>query len=134
MATVWNLACIAFCPEGLDVHGYSIQVSVYNILFFFLLNYRILVITWDLWNQIGCPSILMTITIFSDFFVFVRNIHMYLNKRVMPGSFHIRSVLIGVEYRNSHWTLDVYLCFAIWKGPIQSKVIYIFVTYGLASL
>jgi hypothetical protein len=30
--------------------------------------------------------------------------------------------------------LDVYLLFAIWMGPIQSKLIYIVVTYGLASL
>jgi hypothetical protein len=30
--------------------------------------------------------------------------------------------------------LDVYLLFAIWMGQIQSKLIYIFVTYRLASL
>ena len=49
---------------------------------------------------------------------------------LMSGSCHIRSVLIGVKYRN----LDVYLLFAIWIGQIQSKLIYIFVTYGLATL
>ena len=30
--------------------------------------------------------------------------------------------------------LDVYLLFAVWMGPIQAKLIFIFVTYGLASL
>ena len=39
----------------------------------------------------------------------------------MSGSSHIRSVLIGVEYRNYRLTLDVYLLFAIWMGQIQSK-------------
>jgi hypothetical protein len=53
---------------------------------------------------------------------------------LMRGSSHIRSVLIGVEYRNCHQTLDVYLLFAIWMGQIQSKLIYIFATYELASL
>ena len=48
----------------------------------------------------------------------------------MSGSSHIRSVVIGVEYQ----TLDVYLLFATWMGQIQSELIYIFVTYGLASL
>ena len=48
----------------------------------------------------------------------------------MSGSSHIRSVRVDVEYQ----TLDVYLLFAIWSGQIQSKLIYIFVTYGLASL
>ena len=52
----------------------------------------------------------------------------------MSGSSHIRSALIGVEYRNYHRTLDVYLLFAIWMGQIQLKLIYIFVTYGLATL
>ena len=51
----------------------------------------------------------------------------------MSGSSHIQSVLIGVAYRNCRQTLDVYLLFAIWMGPIQSKLIYIFVTYGLTS-
>jgi hypothetical protein len=41
--------------------------------------------------------------------------------RLMSGSSHIRSVLIGVEYRNCCQTLDVYLLFAIWMGQIQSK-------------
>ena len=53
----------------------------------------------------------------------------------MPGgSSYIRGVLIVVEYRNCRRTLDIYLPFAIWMGQIQSKLIYIFVTYGLASL
>jgi hypothetical protein len=46
---------------------------------------------------------------------------------------HIQNVLIGIEYQNCRRTLDVYLLFAIWIGPIQSKLIYIFETYGLAS-
>ena len=50
------------------------------------------------------------------------------------GSSHIQSALIGVKYRNCRPTLDVYLLFAIWMGQIQSKLIYIFVTYGLARL
>ena len=41
----------------------------------------------------------------------------------MRGSSHIRSVLIGVEYRNWCQTVDVYLCFAIWIGQIQSKLL-----------
>ena len=52
----------------------------------------------------------------------------------MSGSSHNQSVLICVEYRNYCQTLDVYLLFAIWLGQVQSKLIYIFVTYGLASL
>ena len=32
--------------------------------------------------------------------------------KCMSGSSHIRSVLIGIEYRNCHQTLDVYLLFA----------------------
>ena len=52
----------------------------------------------------------------------------------MSGSSHIQSVLIGVEYRNCRRTLDIYLFVAIWMGQIQSKLICIFVTYGLTSL
>ena len=52
----------------------------------------------------------------------------------MHGSSHIQSILIGIEYRNCPRTLDVYLPFAIWMGEIQSKLIYISVTYGLAIL
>ena len=53
---------------------------------------------------------------------------------IMSGSSHIRNVLIGVEYRNCCRTLDgFFLLFAIWMGQIQSKLIYIFVTYELAS-
>ena len=54
---------------------------------------------------------------------------------VMPGdSSYIRGVLIGVEDRNCRQTLDIYLPFAIWMGQIQSKLIYVFLTYQLASL
>ena len=52
----------------------------------------------------------------------------------MSGSSHIRCVLIGVEYRNCRRTLDVYLLFAFWVGQIQSKLIYMFLTYRLARL
>ena len=52
----------------------------------------------------------------------------------MSGSSHIQSVLIGMEYPNCHRTLDVYLFFAVWMGQIQSKLIYTYVAYGLASL
>ena len=48
----------------------------------------------------------------------------------MSAESHIPSVLIGVEYQNCCRTLDVYLHFTIWMGQIQSKLIYIFVTYG----
>ena len=60
-------------------------------------------------------------------------VNLQTRSRIMCGSCHIRNVLIGVEYRNCRRTLDVYLLFAIWMGPIQSKLIYIFVTYGLAT-
>ena len=40
----------------------------------------------------------------------------------MRGSFHIPSVLIGVEYQNCCHTLNVYLGFAIWIGQSQSKL------------
>ena len=53
---------------------------------------------------------------------------------LMSSSSHTRSVVIGIEYQNCCRTLDVYLLFAIWMGQIQSKLIYIFVTYELASL
>ena len=46
----------------------------------------------------------------------------------MRGSSHIWSVLIGVEYRNC---CDVYLCFAIWIGQIQSKLLNELVTNEL---
>ena len=52
----------------------------------------------------------------------------------MSGSSHIRSVLIGIEYQNYCQILDVYLLFAIWVGQVQLKLIYVFVTYGMASL
>ena len=47
---------------------------------------------------------------------------------------HIPNVVIVVECQNYCQTLDVYLLFAIWMGRIQLKLIYIFVTYGLASM
>ena len=49
--------------------------------------------------------------------------------QLMSGSSHIRSVLIGVEYRNCRRTLDVYLLFAILLGQIKSKLNYRLVTY-----
>ena len=58
----------------------------------------------------------------------------FINSYFMSGSSHIQSVILGVEYRNCRRTLDIYLPFAIWMGQIQSKLIYIFVTYALASL
>ena len=52
---------------------------------------------------------------------------------LMCGSCHIGSVLIGVEYRNCCWTLDVYLLFVTLLGQIQSKQNYSLVTYKVAS-
>ena len=37
----------------------------------------------------------------------------------MSGSYHIESVLIGVKYRNSCRTLDVYLGFFVLLGQIN---------------
>jgi hypothetical protein len=51
----------------------------------------------------------------------------------MSGSSHIRSVLIGVEYRSCCQTLDVYLVFAILHEQIKAKLNYKLVTYKLAS-
>ena len=42
---------------------------------------------------------------------------------------YIPNVLTGAKYWNCCQTLDVYWLFAIWMGQIQSKLIYIFVTY-----
>ena len=39
----------------------------------------------------------------------------------MSGSSHIQSVLIGVEYRNCHGTLNVYLLFTILITYIKSN-------------
>ena len=58
----------------------------------------------------------------------------YSKSSIMSGSSHIQSVLVGIEYQNYGQTLDVHLIFAIWMGQIQLKLIYIFVTYGPASL
>ena len=52
----------------------------------------------------------------------------------MSGLSHIQSLLIGVEYRNCCQILDVYLLSVTWMRQIQSKLIEIFVTYGMASL
>ena len=41
----------------------------------------------------------------------------------MPGSSHIPSVLISVEFQNCCRTLDVYLLVAILIGLIQSKLV-----------
>ena len=41
----------------------------------------------------------------------------------MRGSSHIQSVLIGVEYRNSRRTLDVFLRFAIGIGKFQTELL-----------
>ena len=51
----------------------------------------------------------------------------------MYGSCHIRSVLIGVEYRNWHQTLDVDLLFPILLGKIYQKLNCRHVTNKLAS-
>jgi hypothetical protein len=48
-----------------------------------------------------------------------------LEVSLMSGSSYIRSVLIGIKYRNCCRTLDVYLPFAIWLGQIQLKLIHI---------
>ena len=42
-------------------------------------------------------------------------------------------VLIGVEYRNCHQTLDVNLLYGILLGHIKSKLNFRLVTYKLAS-
>ena len=51
----------------------------------------------------------------------------------MRGLSHIRTVLIGEEYRNFRRTLDVYLRFGIWIGQIQSKLLNRLVTNGLGK-
>ena len=53
---------------------------------------------------------------------------------LLSGSSHIETVLIGVGYRNCLRTLDDYVHFAIWMGQIQSKLMHLIVTYGLAIL
>ena len=58
----------------------------------------------------------------------------YSKSSLRSGSSRTLSALIGVKYRNYGQTLDVYLLFAIWMVQIQLKLIYIFVTYRLASL
>ena len=52
---------------------------------------------------------------------------------LMCGSYHIGIISIGIEYRNLHGTLDVYLLFGILLGQIKSKINYRLVTYKLAS-
>ena len=56
--------------------------------------------------------------------------------------FNHQNLKIGKCLIFSYWrrisklcqSLDVYLLFAIWMGQIQSKLIYIFLSYELASL
>ena len=55
-------------------------------------------------------------------------------KHFWPIHFIFEVFLIGVKFRNCPRILDVYLVFAIWMGQIQSKLIYIFVNYGMANL
>ena len=57
-----------------------------------------------------------------------------IKSTLMRGLSDIQSVLIGVKYRNCCRTLNVYLLFAIWMGKVQSKLIYIFVTYERVPL
>ena len=47
-----------------------------------------------------------------------------LKMTFLSGSSHIRSVLVGVKYKNCRRTLDVYLHFAILLGQIKSKLNY----------
>ena len=53
--------------------------------------------------------------------------------KIMCGSCHIRSVLLGVECQNWRQTWDVYLPLAILLGQIYEKLNYRLVTYKLAS-
>ena len=53
--------------------------------------------------------------------------------RIVSCSSHIRSILIGDEYRNCSRTLDVYLFFAILLGQIKSKIYYRLLNHKLAS-
>ena len=53
---------------------------------------------------------------------------------LVSGSSHIQSVQIDVEYQKCCQTLHVCLLFPIWLWQIQSKLIYIFLAYVLASL
>ena len=53
---------------------------------------------------------------------------------VMCGSCHIGNVLIGVEYRKLSSNFECLFTFCFLMGQIQSKLIYIFLTCGLASL
>ena len=87
---------------------------------------------WDFWEQTPiitsiCALTILDLTFSCVLFCLVTFVFLCVDH-------HIQSVLIGVEYRNFCRTLDVYLHFAIWMGQIQSKLIYVFVTYGLASL
>ena len=47
--------------------------------------------------------------------------------RLLSGSSHILSVLIGVEYQNCRRTLDVFFYFL--HGQIKSKLNHILVSY-----
>ena len=55
-------------------------------------------------------------------------------KRLMCGSCHIQSVLIGVKYQNWRQTFDVYLLFDILLKQIHQKLNCGRVVYKLASL
>ena len=55
------------------------------------------------------------------------------NIKLIFCSSPIRSVIIGVEYRNCCQNLDVYLLFAILLGQIYWKLNHRLVTYKLAS-
>ena len=71
----------------------------------------------EVWNQFSWGII------YFDKYILKRS-----NKsNLMSGT--SRGVLIAVEYRNCRRILDVYLLFIIWMWQIQSKLIYIFVTY-----
>jgi len=56
-------------------------------------------------------------------------------RTIMPGSGSSHFCISnGIEYWNYCESLVVYLLFAVWMGQIQSKLIYIIVTFGQGSL
>ena len=52
----------------------------------------------------------------------------------MSGSSHIRSILIGVEYRNCRWTFIVLFTFCYLDRQIQSKLLNELASNGLVDL
>ena len=50
------------------------------------------------------------------------------------GHLVLGDLVLNIKTENCCQTLDVFFLFAIWIWQIQSKLIYIFVTYGMASL